>query len=41
MVYGVNAMPGTTQPAAAKEFVSFLKSEPAVAIIKKKGMEPT
>jgi molybdate transport system substrate-binding protein len=41
MVYGVNAMPGTTQPAAAKEFVSFLKSEPAAAIIKKKGMEPT
>src|SRR5262245_55663843 len=41
MVYGANAMPDSKQPAAAKEFVSFLRSEPAAAVIKKKGMEPT
>jgi len=41
MVYGVNSMPDSKQPAAAKEFVNYLKSEPAAAVIKKKGMEPT
>src|SRR5215510_10046372 len=34
MVYGANALPSATQPAAAKEFVSYLKSAPAAAVIK-------
>jgi len=40
MVYGANALPGSKEPAAAKQFVDYLKSEPAAAVIKKKGMEP-
>jgi molybdate transport system substrate-binding protein len=40
MVYGASALPGSRELAAAKEFINFLRSEPAATIIKKKGMEP-
>jgi molybdate transport system substrate-binding protein len=40
MVYGANALPSSKEPAVAKQFVDYLKSEPAAAVIKKKGMEP-
>jgi molybdate transport system substrate-binding protein len=40
ITYAATVLPGSTQREAAREFVTFLRSEPAVAIIKKKGMEP-
>ena len=40
IAYAATVLPGSTQRAAAQEFVKFLRSSEAVAIIKKKGMEP-
>jgi ABC-type molybdate transport system substrate-binding protein len=33
-------LPGSTQREAGSAFVTFLRSPPAAAIIKKKGMDP-
>ena len=41
MVYGASILPGAKEPAAAREFVDFLKSQSAVAIFRKNGMEPS
>jgi ABC-type molybdate transport system substrate-binding protein len=40
MVYGASILAGAKEPAAASEFVSFLKSESAAAVFRKNGMEP-
>jgi molybdate transport system substrate-binding protein len=40
IVYGAWVLPGTTQRDAAGVFVTFLRTPPAVEIIKKKGMDP-
>ena len=40
MVYGASILTGAKEPAAASEFVSFLKSEVAVTVFRKNGMEP-
>jgi molybdate transport system substrate-binding protein len=40
IVYAASVLPGSTQREAAREFVTFLRSPPAAAIIKKKGMDP-
>ena len=40
MVYGASALPGSKEPAAAQEFINFLRSEPATTIISRKGMAP-
>jgi molybdate transport system substrate-binding protein len=40
IAYAVTVLPGSTQRAAAQEFVKFLRSPEAAAIVKKKGMEP-
>ena len=40
IAYGASVLPATTQRQAAQEFVKFLRSPAAAAIIKKKGMEP-
>jgi len=40
IAYAATGLPGSTQRAAAQEFVKFLRSPEAAAIIKKKGMEP-
>jgi molybdate transport system substrate-binding protein len=40
IAYAANLLTGSTQREAAQEFVKFLRSPEAAAIIKKKGMEP-
>jgi molybdate transport system substrate-binding protein len=40
IAYAANVLTGSTQREAAQEFVKFLRSPEAAAIIKKKGMEP-
>ena len=40
IAYAASVLPGSAQRAAAQEFVKFLRSPEAAAIIKKKGMEP-
>src|SRR5262245_59977334 len=40
IVYSATALPSSTQREAASAFVTFLRSPPAAAIIKKKGMDP-
>jgi molybdate transport system substrate-binding protein len=40
MVYGASVLPGSIDPAAAREFVNFLKSPAAAAVFRKNGMEP-
>ena len=40
IAYGATVLTGSTQREAAQEFVKFLRSPEAAAIIKKKGMEP-
>ena len=40
IAYGASVLPATTQRQAAQEFVKFLRSPAAAAIIKRKGMEP-
>ncbi len=40
MVYGASLLAGAKEPAAASEFVSFLKSEVAATVFRKNGMEP-
>jgi len=41
MVYGASILPGAKEPAAAREFMSFLKSQSAAAVFRKNGMEPS
>jgi molybdate transport system substrate-binding protein len=41
MVYGASLLPGAKEPAAARELVNFLKSQPAAAVFRKNGMEPS
>jgi len=40
IVYAATALPSSKQPDAAKAFVTFLRSETAVPIIKRKGLDP-
>lgn len=40
MIYGASTLPGSPQADAAKAFVTYLKSEPAAAVLRKTGMEP-
>lgn len=40
IVYGASVLPSATQREAAQAFVTFLRTEQAKAIIKKKGMDP-
>jgi molybdate transport system substrate-binding protein len=40
IVYGATAFPLSTQRAAAEAFVSFLRSEAARTVLRKKGLEP-
>jgi molybdate transport system substrate-binding protein len=40
MVYGASILPGAREPLAATEFMNFLKSESAAAVLRKHGMEP-
>jgi molybdate transport system substrate-binding protein len=40
IAYAATVLPGSTQREAGSAFVTFLRSPPAAAIIKKKGMDP-
>ena len=40
MVYGASLLAGAKEPAAAREFVNFLRSEAAATVFRKNGMEP-
>jgi len=40
IVYGATAFPKSTQREAAQAFVSFLRSEPARIVLRKKGLDP-
>jgi molybdate transport system substrate-binding protein len=40
IIYGATAFPQSTQREAAQAFVNFLRSEPARAVLRKKGLEP-
>jgi molybdate transport system substrate-binding protein len=40
IAYAATVLPGSTQREAGSAFVAFLRSPPAAAIIKKKGMDP-
>ena len=40
ITYGATAFPQSTQRAAAQDFVSFLRSEAAHAVLRRKGLDP-
>jgi len=41
IVYGASVFPESKQREVGQAFIKFLRSEPARAVLKKKGLEPT